>query len=397
MSLLVAPWPGPYGGVPPWNEAAPGRFPEAFARALEQERSEVDAIARNTAPPTFDNTIAPLEAAGRARDWVTRMFLVLRENISTSEIRAIDLEWQPKLAAADDAVVFNSGLFQRIDAVQASLTGAGLSPEQARLTRITQEAFIRKGARLSDAEKTRLGDLNQALEALYSEFRAKVLADEDTWTVLDGEDDLVGLPASRDLRRQGGCRRARLGCPRGGCEHALQRGPIPDLFSEPGPARACLAALQEPRRQRRRPRHHTRHHRHRRAPRRARGPAGVRKPCALAAVGHDGPDAGTGPRPDAAGLESRRRQSRRGGRPDAVDRGRRRDDRRHRAVGLPLLRREGPTDEIRSRSIRAQAVLRAQQHGRGGALVCRTAIRPALFRDHPGRSPCSIPMSGCSR
>ena len=41
-----------------------------------------------------------------------RLFGVIRQNISTPRIQALDREWQPKLAAADDAIVFNPGVVQ---------------------------------------------------------------------------------------------------------------------------------------------------------------------------------------------------------------------------------------------------------------------------------------------
>jgi peptidyl-dipeptidase Dcp len=53
---------------------------------------------------------------------------------------------------------------------------------------------VRRGARLGEAEKAQLSTINQELASLYASFRQKVLADEDTWTVLDSEADLAGLP-----------------------------------------------------------------------------------------------------------------------------------------------------------------------------------------------------------
>jgi peptidyl-dipeptidase Dcp len=42
----------------------------------------------------------------------------------------------------------------------------------------------------------RLSEINQELAARFAEFRAKVLADENTWTVLERREDLAGLPDS---------------------------------------------------------------------------------------------------------------------------------------------------------------------------------------------------------
>ena len=43
---------------------------------------------------------------------------------------------------------------------------------------------MRRGAKLDAAGKAQLGKINQALAGLFTEFSAKVLADENTWTVL---------------------------------------------------------------------------------------------------------------------------------------------------------------------------------------------------------------------
>ena len=193
---LTRPWTGPYGGVPPWDQADPELFPGAFEAAIAEQRAEIDAIAADPAPPSFENTIAAMERTGRTLDRLNRLFNVLRQNISTSRIQALDREWQPKLTAADDAIVFNPGLFKRIEAVSRSLPTSTLTAEQKRLAERAYDSFLRRGARLSDAEKKRLSDINQQLATLFAEFRAKVLEDENTWTVLERDADLAGLPAS---------------------------------------------------------------------------------------------------------------------------------------------------------------------------------------------------------
>jgi peptidyl-dipeptidase Dcp len=58
------------------------------------------------------------------------------------------------------------------------------------------EGFVRAGAKLDETQKKRLGEINQELASLFSEFSNRVLADENTWTVLESEKDLEGLPAS---------------------------------------------------------------------------------------------------------------------------------------------------------------------------------------------------------
>jgi peptidyl-dipeptidase Dcp len=193
---LVAPWSGPYGGVPPWDHVRPEHFPGALEAAVAEERAEIEAIAANRAAPTFDNTIVALERSGRLRDRVERLFAVARENISNAEFQALEREWQPKLTAATDAVYMNRGLFQRIEAVHRSLDSSNLAADQKRLTTIVHDTFVRRGARLDAARQEQLAKLNQELASLFSEFRQKLLADENTWIVLESEAELSGLPES---------------------------------------------------------------------------------------------------------------------------------------------------------------------------------------------------------
>jgi peptidyl-dipeptidase Dcp len=196
VNPLVAPWTGPFGGVPPWNEVTPERFPAAFDAALEEERREVAAIVGQPEAATFENTIAAMQRAGRTRDRVQRVFSVMIANANSPTYQELDREWQPKLAAATDAIAFNEALFRRVDEVYAARASAGLAPDQQRLAELVHDGFVRRGARLDAAQKEKLGAVNQELARRFSEFSAKVLADENTWTVLDAPADLAGLPES---------------------------------------------------------------------------------------------------------------------------------------------------------------------------------------------------------
>src|SRR5687767_4221629 len=192
---LIATWSGPYGGVPPWDQVRPEHFPGAFDAALAQERAEIDAIAANREAPTFENTIAALQRSGRTRERVERLFGVAIQNITNPQFQALEREWQPKLTAASDAIYMNGALFRRIETVHRDAS-ATLAPDQRRLTTLLYDFFVRRGARLDAAQQSQLSKINQDLSTLFAEFRQKVLAAENSWTVLDGAADLAGLPAA---------------------------------------------------------------------------------------------------------------------------------------------------------------------------------------------------------
>ncbi|MDB4961239.1 MAG: dcp [Myxococcales bacterium] len=193
---LLAPWSGPYGGVPPWDKVKTELFPAAFAAGFALQEAEVEVIASNPEPPTFVNTLVPLQDLGRHIDRADTLFSVLTSSLNTADVQAVNREWSPKFAAASDAITFNEKLFARIAAVHEARGTGGLTAEQKRLVELVYDRFVQAGAKLTAAQKAEMGRINQELAVLFTDFGNKVLADENTWVVLDKQADLAGLPKS---------------------------------------------------------------------------------------------------------------------------------------------------------------------------------------------------------
>ena len=193
---LLTEWTGPYGGVPPWDQVKPELFPEAFTFAIAEQRREIEAIVNNEDAPSFENTIVAMERAGDRLDRVGRIYSVMQGNMNSPAYQALDREWSPKLAAVDDEITFNQKLFARVAAVYATRTSSNLTPQQVRLVERVHDGFVRAGAKLDEQQKAEVARLNQELATLFSDFRSKLLADENTWTVVDSAADLAGMPDS---------------------------------------------------------------------------------------------------------------------------------------------------------------------------------------------------------
>jgi peptidyl-dipeptidase Dcp len=194
---LLAKWAGPHGGVPPFAQVKVDQFAPAFDAAMIEERAEIDAITVNTAPPTFDNTIAAFEDSGRTFDNVETLFGVWSGTMNGPEFQIVERAEAPKLAAFADEVTQNTKLFARISAVYNSPEKSKLTPEQQRLTWRRYTTFVRAGAALDAPSKKRLSEINQRLATLYTTFSQNVLADEEGYVLyLESESDLAGLPES---------------------------------------------------------------------------------------------------------------------------------------------------------------------------------------------------------
>ena len=193
---LTAKWTGPYQGVPPWDKVTPAMFPAAFPVAMAEMRGEIHAIRDDQRPATFKTVIEPMELAGDMMDRVGSMWGVYTSNLATKDVQAIDREWSPKLSAFYDELFLDPKLFARIKAAYDSRARQNLNPQQLRLLERTYRSFVRRGSLLTDAQRQQVTGLNQQLSVAYNDFSQKVLADEETWIVVDDAKQLAGLPDS---------------------------------------------------------------------------------------------------------------------------------------------------------------------------------------------------------
>lgn len=193
---LTAKWGGPYQGVPPWDKVTPAMFPVAFPVAMAEMRRDIHAIRDDKRPATFKTVIEPLQLAGEMMDRVGSMWGVYTSNLATKEVQAIDRLWSPKLSAFNDELFLDPKLFARIKTAYDTRAKQNLNPQQLRLLERTYRSFVRRGSLLTDAQRQQVSGLNQQLSVAYNDFSQKVLADEETWIVVDDAKQLAGLPDS---------------------------------------------------------------------------------------------------------------------------------------------------------------------------------------------------------
>ena len=188
---LLAAWDAPFG-APPLDHIRPEHFAPALERALAEHRCEIDAIAGEAAEPGFENTVAALERSGRLLARVSNVFYVLAGAHTNEAIQAIERDMAPLLARHWNEIHLNDKLFARLDVVHRRPDG--LTAEQARVLERYHAMFRRAGAGLDAAAKQRLKEIAERLASLGTTFGQNVLADEQSYVMPLGEDDLAGLP-----------------------------------------------------------------------------------------------------------------------------------------------------------------------------------------------------------
>ncbi|MFW6205913.1 MAG: M3 family metallopeptidase [Gemmatimonadota bacterium] len=195
-NALLAEWAGPYDGVPAFDAMDLSDLPEALDVAMAQHLREIDAIAADPAPPTFENTIEPLERTGSVLDRVMTYYGIWSSNRSSPEFRAIQGEYAPKLSEHSTRITQNDALFRRVKAVHEGSELETLRPDQQRVVELIYDGFARNGATLTGAARARYAAINERLAELYTAFSNNVLADEEGYVTYLSEDRLGGLPPS---------------------------------------------------------------------------------------------------------------------------------------------------------------------------------------------------------
>ena len=161
---------------------------------MRQQLAEIGAIANQTTPPTFDNTIVAMEKSGSLLTRAAKVFFgVIGANTNDTLQKVQQIE-APKLAAHNDAIYLNDQLYRRVKSIYDQRASSNYTPEQTALIERYNRDFVRAGANLSEADKVRVRALNQELSKLGTDFSTKLLAGTKAGAlVVDKVSDLDGL------------------------------------------------------------------------------------------------------------------------------------------------------------------------------------------------------------
>jgi peptidyl-dipeptidase Dcp len=162
--------------APPFDKIKDSDYQPAIDSGMAELIKEVDAIADNPAPATFENTLVALERSGRLLDRVMEAFNCVTGSNTDDALEKVQEYEAPRLAATQDAIYLNSRLFARIKAVYDERATLHLDPESLRLVEWDYQEFVQAGANLSPADKEKLKKINEEDSTLENAFQTKLLA-----------------------------------------------------------------------------------------------------------------------------------------------------------------------------------------------------------------------------
>ncbi len=180
--------------LPPLDRIKDEHIAPGLEAGMAEEIKEVEAIANNTSPATFENTIVALEKSGDLLDRVSDVFSNLTASNTNPTLEKVQTEMAPKLSAHSDAIFLNEKLFARVKSLYERRADLKLDPESLRLLERYYTLFVRSGANLSQEKKTKLKQLNEQISSLTTQFRQTVLkGDNAAAIVVDNVAELDGF------------------------------------------------------------------------------------------------------------------------------------------------------------------------------------------------------------
>jgi peptidyl-dipeptidase Dcp len=162
--------------APQFDKIKDEDYQPAIEAGMAAELSEIQAIADNPEPPTFENTLVAMEQTGQLLQRARAAFGAVTGANTNPVLQKVRSEMAPKQAAHHDAIYLNAKLLARVAAVYQQRATLKLDGESLRLLEVTYDNFVRSGANLSEADKTELKKLNEEISTLSNRFSTKLLA-----------------------------------------------------------------------------------------------------------------------------------------------------------------------------------------------------------------------------
>jgi len=180
--------------APQFDKIQDSDFKPAFEEGMKQQLSEIEEIANNPEPATFENTLVALEKSGQLLIRVKLIFNSLTSANTDSVLQDLQEEIAPKLAAHHDAIYLNTKLFERVKSIYEKRSELKLDNESEKLIIYYYDQFVHAGAKLSAEDKSKLEKLNEEEAGLIAKFINMLLAaTKNGALVVNDKSELAGL------------------------------------------------------------------------------------------------------------------------------------------------------------------------------------------------------------
>lgn len=180
--------------APEFDKIKSEHFAPALKVGMAKQLKEVEQIANNPEPASFDNTIAALQKTGRLFNRVAPIFDNYTNAYTNDTIKEIEIDMAPLFAAHSDAIHLNNKLFARIESLHDKRSSLALDPESLRLLETNYRDFVRAGAKLNAEQKEKIKAINAEISSISTQVGQNILSEMHHSAVLvDTKEELDGL------------------------------------------------------------------------------------------------------------------------------------------------------------------------------------------------------------
>jgi oligopeptidase A len=188
--------------------------PADFAPALDSVLTDYNNTLKKilTTPPSWDNTIQPLEEAVNNVTRVWNIISHLNAATKSEQIKSSYAAQLPKITGFYSTIMYNSDLNKAFKTIKSSDEFAKLSREQQVLINQMLADFKYAGADLTADKKERYNKINARLQELSNNFESNLQAATSAWTYnippgegskLDGVPEPIKIAATQRAKAKG--------------------------------------------------------------------------------------------------------------------------------------------------------------------------------------------------
>jgi peptidyl-dipeptidase Dcp len=187
-------WTTPFG-TPPFSEITTDHYLPAYEEGMRRQKIAIEAIIKTSDAPTFANTIEAMERSSEFLDRVDNVFSALYSSNTNDAMQKIAGTTATMLSKHYDDINLNPELFARVKTLFGMKEKLNLTPEQNTVLVNAYLNFVRGGANLDEAGKTRLRAINEELSQLGLKFGESLLKETVAIGLLISDKaELTGLP-----------------------------------------------------------------------------------------------------------------------------------------------------------------------------------------------------------
>jgi oligopeptidase A len=185
-----------FAGLPRFSEFKTEFVTPAVDALLKESASVVERLTRDSAAPTWDNFVVPLDNANEQLNRAWGQVSHLNAVINSPELREVYNANLPKITQFYAELGQNPALFAKYKALKQAPEFSSLSAARKKIIENELRDFRLGGAELSDEKKARFLEIQEEQSALTSKFSENILDATKAFShFVESEKELSGVPA----------------------------------------------------------------------------------------------------------------------------------------------------------------------------------------------------------